>query len=241
MSKDRYSESKNKSEGVGLVFGEYEGRKTTAVQFQWRNSIELVAAQHHFYDTILALAELPPLEELPIILAASQQAKIPSIWRRIRPSPLEYNAAALLTALAFSKKERRSYIIDKFLEAHNLIVDLRGRPRVAPDKTMATVRGIEVHKIMQRFQVGFELLDQARRKGGFDNKLDAIAAELKTRGYEELEVDTLVGAKSLQDAACKYFVETNSGFRKQKGKLKLVRNDYARYEKTLAKEASSRP
>lgn len=217
MSNDRKNDDIKKSQKVELVFDSYEGRKTTAVQFPWRNSIERVAAQNHFYDTILALAELPPREELPKILAVSQHANIPSIWQRVRPSPLESDAAALLTALAFSSREHRTYIVDQFLEAHNLVVDLRGRPRVTPDKTMAMVRGLQVQKIMLRLRDGFQMVDQARRKGEFGLVADAIASQMRTRGYEELEIRILVDAKSLQDAACKYFVETNPGLKEQKG------------------------
>jgi hypothetical protein len=225
------------SEEVELIFGSYEGRKTTAVQIPWRKSKNSVARQSEFYDSILALAELPPQMELPKILAISQQANMPSIWQRMRASSLESNAAALLTALAFSGREHRNYIVDQFLKAHDLRVDLRGRPRVDPRKAIAIVRGIEIQKIMQRFEEGFELVDKARRTGGFRREASVIAAELTKNGYDNLDVRTLLVAKSLQDAACKYFVENHPDLKGRKGALKRVQNSIATYKNYARKKS----
>jgi hypothetical protein len=197
---------------VELIFGSYEGRKTTAVQLPWHKSKHSVASQSAFYDSILALAELPPPMELPKILAISQQTNVPSIWQ--------------------------NYIVDQFLKAHDLCVDLRGRPPVNPRKTMAFVRGIQIEKIMQQFQVGFEIVDQARRKG--DSSRDAaITAELKRKGYDDRAVETLLNAKSLQDAACKHFVAGDRNLRGQKGALKLAQNAIAIYKKMYARQIRS--
>jgi hypothetical protein len=238
MTKDSNGKDKTESEEVELIFGSYEGRKTTAVQLPWHKSKHSVASQSAFYDSILALAELPPPMELPKILAISQQTNVPSIWQRVRASSLESNAAALLTALAFSRKDHQNYIVDQFLKAHDLCVDLRGRPPVNPRKTMAFVRGIQIEKIMQQFQVGFEIVDQARRKG--DSSRDAaITAELKRKGYDDRAVETLLNAKSLQDAACKHFVAGDRNLRGQKGALKLAQNAIAIYKKMYATQIRS--
>jgi hypothetical protein len=239
MSKEPNSTGKTKSEQVKLIFSSYKGRKTTTVEFPYRDSIELVAAQNRFYDSILTLAELPPQNEWPRILALSQQASIPSIWQRVRPSPLESNAAGLLTALAFSSRKHRGYLIAQFLKAHSLVVDLRGRPRVAPRKAMVNVRGIQIQKIMDRFQEGFVTVDQARGTRRFSSNPTVITTNLKKKGYNDLEVRTLLAAKSLQDAACKYFARNNHELSGHKGALKLAQNAIAAYKKTQATKTRS--
>src|SRR5580700_10765113 len=142
MTKDSNGKDKPESHDVQLIFGSYENRRTTAVQLPLRKSTALNDKQHQVYDSILALAELPPEKEWTKILTVSQAENIPSIWRRVRLSPLESNAAALITALAFSSGGHRTKIVEQFLEAHDLLVDLRGRPPVNPRKTMAFLRGI---------------------------------------------------------------------------------------------------
>ena len=242
MSKDPNDMDKTKAKEVELLFGSYEDRKTTAVQFLWPrpDSLERLAAQHQFYDSILAWAELPATSEWPKILKVSRRARLPSIWQRVHPSPLESSAAALLTALAFSSRKHRTYIVGQFLKAHGLTRNLPGRPRVAPGKTLAIVRGIQIQKLMQRFQEGFEMVIQARRRGGFSDDA-AITTELKKKGYNNLEAQVLLVAKTLQDAACKYFVETSPDLKGRRGALKVAQNSIALYKKTLAVGVASRP
>jgi hypothetical protein len=238
MIKEPNNADNSESEEVELVFGSYEGRKTTAVQIPWRKS-KHVAAQNQFYESVLALARLPSQNELPKILAVAQQANIPSIWQRVCPSSLESNAAALLTALALSSRRHRSYIVDQFLKAHHLSVDLRGRPRVDPRKSMVFVRGIQIENLTQQFQLGFEIMGQVRRKAGARNDPTAITAELRMKGYDDLAVETLLGPKSVQDAACKYFVANDPNLRGRKSALKLVQNAVAAYKKMYATKTKS--
>jgi hypothetical protein len=233
MTKDSNGKDKLESQDVQLIFGSYENRRTTGVQLPLRKSTALNDKQHQVYNSILALAELPPEKEWTKILAVSQAENIPSTWRRVRLSPLESNAAALITALAFSSGGHRTEIVEQFLEAHDLLVDLRGRPPVNPRKTMAFLRGIRIKEIMQEFHAGFEIVSQARRKGDLGSDV-AITAELKRKGYDDRAVEALLNAKSLQDAACKHFVADDATLREQKGALKLAQNAIAIYKKTYA-------
>jgi hypothetical protein len=236
MSKDRKTEDKAQSKEVELIFNSYDGRLIASVQFPWRNSINRIAVQHKFYDAVLSLAELPGEERLPEILATSQQANINVSWHRVGPSPLETNTTALLTALAFSSREHRLDIIAEFFEAFGLTVDLRGRPHADPKTTTVIVRGIQIDQAMRRLKRGFEVTHQARRIARFGSDDAEIAISLKKQGYDELEVQAMLGGKTLQDAACRYIIETTD-LKGKRGALKIARNCIAQYKHMRAKQA----
>jgi hypothetical protein len=103
---------------------------------------------------------------------------------------------------------------------------------------MAIVRGIQIKEIMQEFQAGFEIVSQARRKGGLSRDAE-ITAELKRNGCDDRAVEALLNAKSLQDAACKHFVANNPNLRGRKGSLKLAQNGIAIYKKMSATKIRS--
>jgi hypothetical protein len=237
MSKDRKTEDKAQSKEVELIFNSYDGRLIASVQFPWRNSINRIAAQHRFYDAVLSLAELPGEERLREILAASQQADTRVLWQRVGPSLLETNAAALLTALAFSSREHWPDIIAEFLEAFDLTQDLRGRPNADPKTATVIVRGIQIYKAMQRLKRGFEVTHQARRIARFGSDDAEIAISLKKQGYDEPEVQALLVGKTLQDAACRYIVETTD-LNGKRGALKTARNCIAQYKRMRIKQAA---
>jgi hypothetical protein len=214
-----------------LIFTSQNGRMLPRIEHAWPGTIEQLGERHHFYDKVLALGELPEPGDWPPILALSEEAKIPSIWRRANPSPLEENAAALLTALAYSGREYWVTLILAFFRALDLEVKLQGRPRAAhPRERIDFVRGIEIDHAKEKLREGFRIKQRAKRKGGFTSDDQEIARALQQKDYDDTEVKALLVATTLQDAACRYYLAT-------KGKalnieLQSVRNSYSRYKKS---------
>ena len=209
-----------------LIFTSQDGQMLPRIEHVWPGTIEQLGNRSHYFDKVLALAELPKPGDLPLILALSRGANIPSIERRAQPSPLEENAAALLTALAYSGRENWVTLVSEFFRAHGLEVKLRGRPRMHPKECTDAVRGIEIDHAKERLREGFRIKQRGIRKGGFASD-DEIANALRIEGYNAAEVEALLDAKTLQDAACRCY----QGKARNTG-LQGVRNSYSRYKKS---------
>jgi hypothetical protein len=213
-----------------LLMQEFGDRAFVGVDLPWRGLIKTVARQIHFFDQILALAELPEFEQWPNILAVSQRYSIPSMWRRVRPSLLENNAAALLTALAFSSRTQKLQLISDFFKAHGLTQDLRGRPCLRTEETKDIVRGIQIDKAIAQLQQGFHIKLRAKKRGGFGSGNERISSKLRSLGCDETEITATLDGRTLQDAGCRLYLAT-TGRSDENITLKSIRNSYARYKR----------
>jgi hypothetical protein len=227
--KVREAEKATESKSAKLRSQVWNDRVYIGVDLPWRGSIEIVARQSRFFDQILALAELPGHAEWPKILAASHQYGIPSIWNRVRPSPLESSAAALLTALAFTNPKEWVRLVNTFFKSQNLTPgSLRGRPRVHPRDMKDMNRGIQIDKLMVRLEKGFEIKLSAKQGGGFASGDEQVAEELRTPGYCSDEIKAILKGKTLQDAGYQLYMAINGAT--ENVTPKGIRNSYARYK-----------
>jgi hypothetical protein len=218
-----------KNDRQAKLFSTFDGRELLGVELPWRGSIRTVGRQTGFYDSVLALSELPKPEDLPVILRLSQQSGIASIWNRVRASRLENDAAALLTALAFSGRKQWVPLIRQFFKIHDLRVGLRGRPPLHATQIKAMVRGIQIDDLMARLSKGFQIRTQLKLAGGFSSDEELVATELKIQGYNQAEIDAIVRGATLQDAAvCLYHATTG---KRENVTLDAIRNSYARYKR----------
>jgi len=223
---------------TNLKAHEWNGRTYIGADLPWRGSPKIVARQGQFFDQILALAELPERDELPRILAVAQRSGISSIWRRVSPSLLENNAAALLTALAFSNRRDWVRLVRTFFKTHNLTPGLRGRPRLQhPTAGRDTVRGIQIDKLMAKLKKGFAFKLSAKKSCGFAGEAEQPATKLRKHGYNDKEIKAILDSKTLQDAGCRlhlaiYGEEDNVD-------LKGIRNSYTRYKSRSVRNSPS--
>lgn len=240
MSRTVRDEGKSEREDhqqTKLIFTRRDDSVHTGVELPWRGSISIVAIQTKFFDSILAMAELSKPEELPKILQASHQAGIPSIWNRARPSSLENAAAALLTALAFCRRDQRIPLIRRFFKEYGLKTGLRGRPRLHPRESKAMVRGIQIDKLIERLSNGFLAKAARKQAGGFESGDEQILSELETLGYDGRERGAILKGTTVQDAAFHLYDATVGKL--ENVTLKAIQNSYAAY-KRLGSNASHR-
>jgi hypothetical protein len=216
------------SKGAKLFFKSYNGENLTGVEVPFPGKFELLRQSGRFMDGLMILAGLPRDEDLPQILAIAQREQMPTIKRRAGPSPLEINATALLTALAFSSTEQWTDLILEFFKAHGLGRSVRGRPRVYLRDGADFQRGLLIDRHAKRLEAGFQLRLQARLKGGFSSDDKEIGIALKDHGYNDIEIKALLVAKSLQDAACRLYFATEG--KALNVALKGIRNSHARYK-----------
>jgi len=212
-----------------LTSQKWNGRVYIGVDLPWRESLEIVARQNRLFDQILELAELPERDQWTKILAVSQRYGIPSIWNRVSPSPLESNAAALLTGLAFTNHKDWPRLVRTFFKAHNLTPGLlRGRPRLHTRDAKDMNRGLQIGKLIEQLEEGFEIKLSAKQGGGFANDDEQVAKELRTHGYGDREIEAMLKSKTLPDAGCRLYFAINKA--KENVSLKGIRNSYARYK-----------
>lgn len=228
--KTKKTEDAGKANQTKLRPQQWNGRTYIGVDLPWRERVEIIAQQNRFFDQVLAMAELPEHHEWPEILAVSQRYGIQSIWNRVRPSPLESNAAALLTGLAFTNHKEWVQLVRTFFKAHNLTPSsLRGRPRLHPRDVKDMTRGLQIGKLIEQLEEGFEVKLSAKKGGGFASDDEQVAKELKTHGYGDKEVKATLKGKTLQDAGCRLYLavscETDATVA-----LHTIRNSYARYK-----------
>jgi hypothetical protein len=210
------------------------GRVYIGVDLPWRESIELAAKQSRLFDQILALAELPPCEEWPKILALSQKYGMPSVLRRARPSVLENNVAALLTALAFSNHRDWPRLIRDFFKIHSLAGGLPGRPHVHPAMLRDVVRGVQIEKLVEKLRDGFQIKSRAEERGRCGDNGEGLSVRLKSLGYDEKERKAILKGKTLQDAACRFYHSIYGGA--ENCELKAIQNSYATYKRLRRSE-----
>jgi hypothetical protein len=219
-----------KAKQTNLISQEWNDRVFTGVDLPWRGSPEIVATQGRFFDQVLALAGIPEHDQLPKILAISEQHDMPLIWRRARLSPLENSAAAVLTALAFTHHKDWPQLIKAFFKSHNLSAGLRGgRPRLHPRDMKDMDRGIQIDNLIARLEKGFEIKLSAKRVGGFASGDEQTAVKLRDLGYDGKEIKEILKSKTLQDAGCRLFlaIPRKNG---ESVDLHTIRNSYARYK-----------
>lgn len=219
-----------------LIFTSYlEDRKMLArIEHLFPGCIERLADRSHFLESLLAQAGLPASEEWHMILALSQRENITSIWKRAHPSTLETNAAALLTALAFSSSEQWVKLIRGFFKAHGLEPGIRGRRAVYPKDRTDFRRGIHIDDAIERLEPGFQFKSHAKLRGGFSSDDEEIATALENQGYNRVEISALLTAATVQDAACKCYFATEG--KKLSITLKGIQNSYARYKRLVGEK-----
>ena len=163
-------------------------------------------------------------------------ANMPCIWERARPSKLEAMATALITVLAFSGREHWVSVIRTFLKNYGLEVKLRGRPRIHPTESRDLIRGMVIDRVIERLRAGFEIQRQARLKGGYSSGNEDIRSALKLEGHSDLETKAIVQARTLQDAACRYYYYAKT--KQETVILKGVRNSYSRYKASRERQSA---
>jgi gamma-glutamylcyclotransferase len=211
----------------GLVFTKYNGKQFVGAQLSMSGErIDIVAKQVRFFESVMALAELPDMEELPGILAQSQQSGIAAIWTRARPSPLESNVTALLTNLAFSNHNEWVRLVRQFFKAHSLKVGTRGRPPLRRAQQKHMTRGILIDRMIERLEPG--ILAKLADSGG-----EPIRVVLSGMGYSSQEIQVILQAKTPRDAGCRLFYATMKQI--EHVELKTIRNSYNKYQ-SLRKE-----
>jgi hypothetical protein len=214
-----------------LLTQEFGGRAFVGIDLPWRGSPKIVARVSRFFDRILEMAELPEPEQWAMILAVSQRYSIPSIWSRVRPSLLENNAAALLTALAFSNRKDWPKLIIAFFKAHKLTHGLRGRPVLNSRDRTDSLRGIQIDKLITKLRNGYQSKSTAKRKGGFASGDEQVAEQLTNHGYSAKQTQTILESRTLQDAGCRLYLELHKG--EENVSLMAIRNSYARYKRLM--------
>jgi hypothetical protein len=221
-----------------LIIQEPNGRVAVGVDLPWRGSVAIVARESRLFDQIMKMAELPEPEQWSNILAVSQRYNIPSIWSRVRPSLLESNAAALLTALAFSNQKDWPGLIVEFFKAHKLTHGLRGRPVLNPRARTDTIRGIRIDELIAHLRKGYQVKLTAKRKGGFASGDEQVVKELSKYGYTTKAAQAILKSRTLQDAGCRLYLELHKAG--ENVSLMAIRNSYARYKFRLAPNAPAR-
>jgi gamma-glutamylcyclotransferase len=205
-----------------LVFTKYNGKQFVGAQLSMSGDrIDTVARQVRFFDSVMALAELPKMEELPGILAQSQQSGITAIWTRARPSPLESNVTAFLTTLAFSNHNDWVRLVRQFFKAHSLKVGTRGRPPLHRAQQKHMTRGFLIDGMIERLGPGV----LAKLADSGDEPIEVV---LTGMGYSSQEIQVILQAKNPRDAGCRLFYATMKHI--EHVDLKTIRNSYARYQ-----------
>jgi hypothetical protein len=221
-----------------LMIQEWNGRVVVGVDLPWREKLKIVARESRFFDQVLEMAELPDPDQWPNRLDASQRFNIPAIWSRVYPSSLEINAAALLTALAFTNRKDWPRLIIAFFKAHKLTHGLRGRPILNHWLRTDSVRGIQIDKLITKLREGYQIKLTAKRRGGFASDDEQIAESLSDHGYNGTEIKAILKSKMLQDAGCRLYLELHKA--EENVSLMAIRNSYARYKSQLGPNAPAR-
>lgn len=222
-----------------LHFSSYDGQPLAALEHIWPGSLGLLARRSQLYDKVSALAQLPSLADLPKILQISQRENIPSILIRADLSRLEINASALICALANSSRDRWIELIDKFLDTLNLAEELRGRPHVEQTQSVHFFRGLQIDRVKEKLEPGFQVIKEAKHKGRLENAEMELDAALKSMGYDEKERAALTTKRTLQGAAIKYFCDTMVP-----GQIvdeHAIQNSYAKYKRALRAQPAGQP
>jgi len=214
-----------------LLSQHLNGQLYVGVDLPWRWSGEIVGRQNRFFEQILAMAELPQPEAWATILTLSRQYGIPSIWTRARHSLLETNAAALLTALAFSNRKHWPRLVSEFFSAHHLKPGLRGRPRLDPKIAKDVLRGIQIDRLATKLQKGLRATFGAKQSGDDSISDDKLTGTLRRLGYDDREIKAILQSRTPQDAGCRLYYALNR--QTENVTLKAIRNSYARYRSSL--------
>jgi hypothetical protein len=215
-----------------------ESKKDERVKLILPEGQSMMAVEHtgldprfgQFRDRLEALCGLPNQDDLPRILEVSNASALPAIWGRARLPPLEEKAIVIFVALAFSSKNRRLRWLQEFFKHEGWQIDLRGRPRLDPrdEDPLPVMRGLQIDRIIGRLKPGYLLKAQLKTKGGYNSDDEQIAKRLEGQGRDADEIKAIMEARSLQDAACRYFCETQHGMNVSR---KSVRNDYAKFKR----------
>ena len=199
-----------------LVYDANKRKVVTRVEHEWQG-IERYRALGHLWDRILALAELPPNEELRQIWEISCQNKLPSILRRASPSPLETLAVMLITTLADSSSKEWKKTISRFLVQHGWRIDTPGRPIGNPKLTKVFCRGQIIVGIIERLKPGFQMKKTAEQ----------VRLLLRSQCYDEDEIKAIRSNPTLEGAAFSYYRKKY----KDKASLKTIGNGWSIYKR----------
>ena len=207
-----------------------DGSRSMSLDHQYAGSVELIRRFNQFSDRLEALCGLPKNQELPRILEVSRTNALPSIWLRATLSPLEEKAILILSVLVFSSKRRWPALLQEFFRYEGWRIDLRGRPGLdfRDPELRPVARGLKIQEITDKLRPGYEICAQARQKRGYHSDDEQIAGKLKAVNLDEAQRNAILTAKSVEDAACRYFHETQTGVNVE---LKSIRNDWATFKR----------
>jgi hypothetical protein len=212
--------------------GAIKTTKSLDIPFREGFGYDLVVSQIRYMEKVLSQAELAVPREWSKILAVQQT--LPSVRRLIQHSPLEMNAAVLFTTLAYSPQSQWRIIIQEFFKKCSLAAEIpRGRPRLNPSKVTALACGKLIEEAETKLKHGFTIKAAAKRNRGFSSGDEQIETKLRACGYDNQQIEAILIARNIRDAACRYFEKIQGTPHRS---LKRIRNIYWEY-KNLKKRA----
>jgi len=212
--------------------GAAKDTKSLDLPFREGFGLGLVALQIRFLDKVLAQADLAEPSEWSKIVAVGRD--VPSIRRLMQHSPLEMNAAILLTTLAFSPQNQRRTIIRKFFKECGLDAEIpRGRPRLNPSEVSALVCGKLIEGYEMKLKPGYQIKRAAQKSGGFDSGDEQISSKLNACGYDKQEIEAIRSASSAGDAACRYFEKIQGASHRAPKTIRNIFSEYKRLKKRI--------